>query len=114
MSDLSDDGDSRRQAGSSIESTIMDREQNININPKKPLTPSSPNQMLSRQAIDEEYGVGDGRLRRWLELAALRGDGPPMVKLSGRMVRYRRSDFERWLDARTVLSTSEIPMGTEV
>lgn len=65
------------------------------------------NELLSRDQIEAEYGLS----RRWLELAALRGDGPPMVKISWRMVRYRRADFEAWLDARTVRSTSERPAG---
>lgn len=69
----------------------------------------SRNELLSRQQIEAEYGNGDGRLKRWLELAALRGDGPPMVKISRRMVRYRRSDLEDWLKSRTVRSTSQSP-----
>lgn len=72
---------------------------------------ASLNEHLSRTHIDIEYGNGDGKLKRWLELAALRGDGPPMVRLSARMVRYRRSDVEAWLASRTVRSTSEQPLG---
>ncbi len=63
------------------------------------------NELLSRDQIESEYGLS----RRWLELAAVRGDGPKMVKISGRMVRYRRSDLELWLASRTVSSTSEQP-----
>lgn len=65
----------------------------------------SANALLSRDQIQAEYGLS----RRWLELAALRGDGPPMVKISAKMVRYRRAEFEAWLEARTVQSTSEQP-----
>lgn len=67
----------------------------------------SPNELLSRDQIEAEYGLG----RRWLELAAVRGDGPPMVKISWRMVRYKRSDLEKWLSERTVTSTSQRLMG---
>lgn len=49
--------------------------------------------LLSRDDIEDQYRL----TRRWLELAALRGDGPPFVKISSRLVRYRRSDFESWL-----------------
>ena len=63
----------------------------------------SSNELLSRDQIEAEYGLG----RRWLELAAIRGDGPPMVKISWRMVRYKRADLENWLTARTVTSTSQ-------
>ena len=65
---------------------------------------SARRELLSRNDIEQEYKDPS---RRWLELAALRGDGPPMIRLSGRMIRYRRGVFEDWLDARTVLSTSE-------
>lgn len=59
--------------------------------------------LLSRDDVESEYGL----TRRWLELAALSGDGPPMVRLSRRMIRYRRDVLERWLDERTVQSTSQ-------
>lgn len=36
-----------------------------------------------------------------------RGGGPRFVKVSGRSVRYRRRDLLAWIDARTVVSTSE-------
>jgi hypothetical protein len=49
--------------------------------------------LLSRDDIEFEYRL----TRRWLELAALRGDGPPFLRISRRMVRYRRADFEQWL-----------------
>jgi len=60
--------------------------------------------LLSRDEIEAEY---KGITRRWLELAALGGNGPPMIRLSRRMIRYQRGAFEDWLDARTVSSTSE-------
>ena len=54
--------------------------------------------LMSREDIEAEYGI----TRRWLELAAHRGEGPPMLKISGRMVRYRRADFESWLQAKAI------------
>lgn len=60
-------------------------------------------ELLSRDQIEAEYGI----TRRWLELAALSGDGPPMIKISRRMVRYQRGVLEAWLTARTVVSTSD-------
>ena len=59
--------------------------------------------LLSRDDIEREYKLS----RRWLELAALTGDGPPMLRISRRMVRYQRGTFEDWLASRTVNSTSE-------
>lgn len=54
--------------------------------------------LLSRDEIEDLFGLS----RRWLELAAWRGDGPPLIRISRRMVRYRRSDVVAWLDARRV------------
>ena len=60
-------------------------------------------ELLSRDEIDGEYGLP----KRWLELAALTGNGPPMVRISRRLVRYQRGALEDWLKARTVTSTTE-------
>ena len=60
-------------------------------------------ELLSRDQIETEYGIS----RRWLELAALKGDGPPMIKISRRMVRYQRNALDAWLVERTVSSTSD-------
>ena len=49
--------------------------------------------LLSRDDIEAEYGI----TRRWLELAAHRGDGPPMTKITPRMVRYDRAALEAWI-----------------
>jgi predicted DNA-binding transcriptional regulator AlpA len=59
--------------------------------------------LLSREEIQKEYGL----TRRWLELAALKGNGPAYVKIGSRTVRYRRAEIERWLAEREVRSTSE-------
>jgi hypothetical protein len=72
------------------------------IGQKGQATPN-PQQLLSRDEIEYEYGL----TRRWLELAALTGNGPPFVKISNRMVRYRRGVFEKWVDDRTRLSTTD-------
>ena len=41
-----------------------------------------------------------------LEIARLRGDGPPFSKLGRRLIRYRRSTLLDWLAKREVTSTS--------
>ena len=63
----------------------------------------SKRHLLSRDDVEREYGIS----RRWLELAALSGNGPPMVRLTPRMVRYRRDDLEDWIASKTVASTSD-------
>lgn len=64
---------------------------------------SNPDDLLSRDQIERE--TGGGITRRWLEMAAFRGDGPPYIKVSRRCIRYRRGDFEAWLARRTVNPT---------
>ena len=59
--------------------------------------------LLSRDDIESEYGLG----RRWLELAALKGDGPPMRRISSHMIRYERSELEEWLANKKVASTTQ-------
>ena len=61
---------------------------------------TNANELLSRDTIEAE--TNGGITRRWLELAAHRGDGPPYVRISRRCVRYRRADYEAWLEARTI------------
>jgi len=41
-----------------------------------------------------------------LENMATRGEGPEFIKI-GRLVRYRKSAVEKWLDSRTVRSTTQ-------
>ncbi len=60
--------------------------------------------LLSRTEVEEEWGIS----RRFLEISAVRGDGPRMVRV-GRLVKYRPEDIEAWLEVRTVSSTSENP-----
>lgn len=66
---------------------------------------SSRTKLLSRDDVEREYGIS----RRKLELAAVKGDGPRMLKISRKMVRYRQDDIEEWLESRAVNSTSEKP-----
>lgn len=65
-----------------------------------------PTHLLSREEIQKEYGLS----RRWLELAALKGNGPAYVKIGSRTVRYRREEIERWLAEREVRSTSDMAL----
>ena len=60
-------------------------------------------QLLSRNDIENEYGLS----RRWLEIAAWRGDGPPMRRITSRMIRYERGELEQWLASRRVSSTAD-------
>jgi predicted DNA-binding transcriptional regulator AlpA len=65
-------------------------------------TALSPDRLLSRAEVEVSFGLS----RRFLEVSAVRGDGPPMVKI-GRSVRYRAGDVRAWIEARRVTSTSQ-------
>lgn len=58
--------------------------------------------LLSRAEVEAEFGL----TRRFLEISAVRGDGPPFIKV-GRLARYMRRDVMAWLEARRVRSTSD-------
>ena len=46
--------------------------------------------------------------RAFLDRAAMTGDGPAMIKLGRKSVRYRREGLDAWIAGRQVRSTSEI------
>lgn len=58
----------------------------------------NPNQLLSRAEVAQEYGIP----AKFLENAAWRGDGPAMIKLGYRTVRYRRADIEAYIQSRSI------------
>lgn len=51
--------------------------------------------LLNRVEVEEQYGIP----KRYLEIAAMRGGGPPIVRL-GRLVRYRTCDIQNWIEKR--------------
>ena len=51
------------------------------------------NRLLTRNEVEDVFGIS----RRFLEVAAARGEGPVLVKI-GRAVRYRWSDIVSWID----------------
>lgn len=59
--------------------------------------------LLSRDQVAAHFGLS----RRFLELAALSGEGPPMRRIGKRSVRYLAGDVRAWLDERKVVSTSQ-------
>lgn len=65
----------------------------------------NPNRLLTRRTVEAELGLS----RRWLEIAAVRGDGPPFVKIN-RRVFYRYGDLLGWIAARLTTSTSAQPV----
>ncbi|MDU8913608.1 helix-turn-helix domain-containing protein [Aestuariicoccus sp. MJ-SS9] len=53
----------------------------------------SPHWLMTRGDVARVFGLS----KRWLEVAACRGEGPPIVRISSRMVRYRFRDVEEWI-----------------
>ena len=48
--------------------------------------------LLSRREVEAHFGLS----KRFLEVSATRGGGPPMVRI-GRSVRYRHGDVCNWI-----------------
>ena len=57
--------------------------------------------LLTRVEVEEIFGIS----KRFLEVAAVRGDGPKHYAI-GRSVRYRVSDINLWIDSRGVRPNS--------
>lgn len=49
--------------------------------------------LLDRSEVEQHFGIP----KRFLELAATRGDGPKLVRI-GRLVRYRVTDVRIWIE----------------
>lgn len=58
-------------------------------------------QLLTRTEVEMIFGL----TKRFLELAAVNGGGPLMIKI-GRSVRYRAGDIRSWIASKEVASTS--------
>jgi len=58
---------------------------------------SDDERLLSRDEVEERFGVS----KRFLELSAMNGTGPRLIKI-GRSARYRPSDVKTWIAAQEV------------
>jgi excisionase family DNA binding protein len=71
------------------------------------VTLTSP--LLTRKQAAEFLGTSEQTLANW---ASTGRGGLPMVRLSNRLIRYRREDLEKFIAGRVVLHTGEpIPAG---
>lgn len=55
---------------------------------------SSDERLLTRTQVEERFGIP----KRFLEVAAMKREGPPIVRL-GRSVRCRQADLRAWISA---------------
>jgi predicted DNA-binding transcriptional regulator AlpA len=67
--------------------------------------PVHPDRLLSRDEVAYLFGVS----KRLLEIKALEGGGPVMVRIGDRQIRYRVADVIAWIESRRVRSTSDTP-----
>lgn len=59
--------------------------------------------LLTQKQVAEKLRVSVRTVSGW----RTKGGGVPFVRLNARVVRYRISDLEAWLEARLVTSTSD-------
>ena len=70
------------------------------------MSSNHPDRLLTRDEVQSEFGLS----RRFLELCAWRGDGPPIVKIGRRAVRYRHADIREWIAQRRVTPATGYPV----
>jgi predicted DNA-binding transcriptional regulator AlpA len=58
---------------------------------------------LRPEEVEDSYGISSSQLQKM----RMRGDGPKYCKPSHRMVLYRPTDIDTWLEQFRVASTSE-------
>lgn len=82
---------------------------NLPNHPKLPLDggsstePLNPQRLLSRDDVDSIFGIP----KRFLELAACKGNGPAFIKV-GRLTRYRVEDVLDWIAAHRFHNTAHV------
>ncbi len=67
------------------------------------LNQENEDQLVCTKRMAKLLGVST----QWLEIGRVHGYGPPFIKLTPRMVRYRIGDVKKWLADRVYHSTSE-------
>jgi predicted DNA-binding transcriptional regulator AlpA len=65
------------------------------------LAPEAADVLLAAREVAPQLGVSEGNLAQW----RYNGTGPKFVKL-GRLVRYRQSDVQAFIDANTRSNTA--------
>jgi predicted DNA-binding transcriptional regulator AlpA len=64
----------------------------------------NPDDLLSTSEVAEWFGMSTS----WLEIARVRGFGPPWVALTPRRIRYKRSSVLQWLEERQQISLDKL------
>jgi putative nucleotidyltransferase with HDIG domain len=66
--------------------------------PEGPDGGAARDRLMTTQELARMLGVDPSSVRRWRTAKPVQG--PPFIRMSGRVVKYRREDVERWLDGR--------------
>ncbi len=77
------------------------------------------NHILNKELDDQLFCTKSmakllGVSTQWLEIGRTKGYGPPFLKLTNRMIRYRASEVKAWLDTKMYNNTSEYADMAEV
>ena len=56
--------------------------------------------LMTTDQLARMLGVDPSSVRRWRTSTPVQG--PPFIRMSDRVVKYRRADVDRWLDSRRV------------
>lgn len=70
------------------------------MHPTPPLETIAP--LLNQTRVAQILGMTE----KFLEARRVRGGGPPFIRC-GRLIRYKPSDLEAWIEERRATSTSE-------
>ncbi|MFG0251291.1 MAG: helix-turn-helix transcriptional regulator [Phycisphaerales bacterium JB038] len=70
--------------------------------PDAPASPILGEPLLAPAALATELGVTTKTLERW----RMTGDGPPFLRISRKVIRYRKADVEAFLAGRVAASTA--------
>ena len=69
-------------------------------NPAGQDTAAAHNALMTTEQVARLLGVDPSSERRWRTAHPVQGQ--PFIRMSDRVVKYRRADVERWLDSRRV------------
>jgi hypothetical protein len=61
------------------------------------------NELLTTKQVADWWRVSE----EWLEIGRCRNYGPKFIRVAHKMIRYRRGDCRKYLEARTHASTAE-------
>lgn len=66
--------------------------------PSQPEPASAERDVAPSYLTTKQTAAYMGISRQRLEIWRCRGGGPPFIKVSGRLIRYRRVDVDAWLE----------------